>query len=211
MFISLLSIWVTSPMHHYLLLVFVHLPRIINTNLHMEAYLCRSWLPSSSVCVLKWHKWPESCPPVRPAWWERRTEGPARHPWRKDACLLPPPPHPRVFLERSLFRIHWSRPARWSSTAPRRSTSWQERGIIDGRERVSEQVVWGLEPIWRERVCSMRSSLPSGKENERKANNKEGKSLAGRPHERKVEQWKVYGVADCRKNTRYEMRQNRSE
>lgn len=128
MFISLLSIWVTSPMHHYLLLVFVHLPRIINTNLHMEAYLCRSWLPSSSVCVLKWHKWPESCPPVRPAWWERRTEGPARHPWRKDACLLPPPPHPRVFLERSLFRIHWSRPARWSSTAPQRSTSWQERG-----------------------------------------------------------------------------------
>lgn len=34
----------------------------------------------------------------------------------------------------------------------------------------------------------MQSSLPSGKENERKANNKEGKSLAGRLHERKVEQ-----------------------
>lgn len=38
--------------------VCLSLAEIRNTALHIKvfAYLCRSWLPSSSACVLKWHK-----------------------------------------------------------------------------------------------------------------------------------------------------------
>lgn len=102
----------------------------------IRAYRCKSWWPSSSVCVWKWRKWPASCPPAQPAWWGRRRGGPARRLWGRAAVLLPRLCYPpRASPETSWPRTRSPRGVRWSSRAPRMST-WRQS---DGGRKVERR------------------------------------------------------------------------